>query len=135
MIGWDRYGLQQKRVETHNAELMFCIQWDLRVMYCILLCSRCKTLTRYFSSLGGIGTDSTKSVLEHNTSNLCFCIRWDLSHVVHSVHPGRETSMHYFSCLGGTGLDSRKSAMDTEVMFLHSVGSAGHVVYCGASGS
>jgi hypothetical protein len=32
-----------------------------------------------------------------------------VSHVVHSVHPGRETSMHY-SCLGGTGLDSRKSA-------------------------
>jgi hypothetical protein len=32
-----------------------------------------------------------------------------VSHVAHSVHPGRETLMHYLSCLGGTGLDSRKS--------------------------
>jgi hypothetical protein len=78
MIGWDRYRFQQKRTETHNAELVFCIRWDLRVTYNILLCLGCKTLTHYFSCSGGTGMDSTKSVLGHFMPNLCFCIRWDL---------------------------------------------------------
>jgi hypothetical protein len=78
MIGWDRYGFQQKRAKRHNAKLVFCIQWDLRVTYCIPLCLVCKTLTHYFSCSGGTGTDSTKSVLGHVTPNMCFCIWWGL---------------------------------------------------------
>jgi hypothetical protein len=34
-------------------------------------------------------------------------------HVVHSLHLGRETSMHYFSCSGGTSTDLTKSVQDT----------------------
>jgi hypothetical protein len=34
-------------------------------------------------------------------------------HVVHSAHPGCETSEHYFSCLGGSGMDSKKAQWNT----------------------
>jgi hypothetical protein len=39
---------------------------------CILVCPGCETSTHYFSCSGGTGTDSTKSVPGHVTSNLCF---------------------------------------------------------------
>jgi hypothetical protein len=44
--------------------------------------------------------------------------------------------MNYFVCLGGTGTDSRKSAIGhvtLNLLFCPPVGSAGHVVHCGAS--
>jgi hypothetical protein len=31
-------GFHQKHAKTHYFELVFCIQWDLWVMYCILVC-------------------------------------------------------------------------------------------------
>jgi hypothetical protein len=57
-------------------------------------------------------------------------------HVGIDVRPGRETSIHYFSCSGGTGTNSTKKCAGTpyaELVFLHLVVSAGHVVYSGAS--
>jgi hypothetical protein len=57
-------------------------------------------------------------------------------HVVHSVRPGRETSMYYFSCLAGTSMDLRKSASGhivPNLCFLHPEGSASNVVHSGAS--
>jgi hypothetical protein len=54
------------------------------------------------------------------------------------VRPGHEMPMHYFSYSSGTGTDSIKSALGhvtPNLRFLHSVGSAGHVVHSGASGA
>jgi hypothetical protein len=45
--------------------------------------------------------------------------------------------MHYFSCLGWTGTESTKKCVGTRYakpVFLHPLGSAGHVVHSGASG-
>jgi hypothetical protein len=60
MLGWDRYKFHKKDAETRYVELVFCIRWDLRAMYCILVCPGCETLTHYFSCSGGPGADTKK---------------------------------------------------------------------------
>jgi hypothetical protein len=53
--------------------------------------------THWFSCSGGPGADSTKSALEHVTTNMCFCIRWDLwVMLIVLLHPGCKTSSHSF---------------------------------------
>jgi hypothetical protein len=58
-----------------------------------------------------LGTDSTKSVLEHITPKMCFCCWWDLR-VTECIPmlPGHETSTHYFSFSDGPSAVSIKSA-------------------------
>jgi hypothetical protein len=54
------------------------------------------------------------------------------------VHLGCETSTHQFSCSSGPGAVSIKTVSGDVTLnfcFLHSVGSAGHVVHSGASGA
>jgi hypothetical protein len=61
MLGWDRYGFDKKRAMTHYTELVFfCIRWDLRVMWCILVHPELETMTYYFSCSGGTSTDLKK---------------------------------------------------------------------------
>jgi hypothetical protein len=75
MLEWDRYGFNKKRTGTHYTKLvLFCIWWDLLVMWCILLHLVCEMSTHYFSCSGGPGGVSIKSVLGHIMLNLCFCI-------------------------------------------------------------
>jgi hypothetical protein len=76
---WDRYRFDKKCFRTLYAKhLFFCIRYDLRLTYCIPVRPWRKTSMHYFSCSGGTGTDSTKVLLEHVTSNFCFCILWDL---------------------------------------------------------
>jgi hypothetical protein len=79
--------------------------------------------TLSFSCSGGTGVVSINSVPEHVTPNLCFCIRgvkrrhiicharWD-RYGFHKMH----TTTRY-----------------AEIVFLHQVGSAGHMVLSGVS--
>jgi hypothetical protein len=58
-------------------------------------------------------------------------------HVVHSVCPCRETSIHYFSCSGGPNAFPIKSApghVTSNLHFLHPVESVSYKVHSGASG-
>jgi hypothetical protein len=58
MLGWDRYGFPITRARTRYSELVF--------------------LQSVGSVFDIVGTDCTKSVLEHANPKLCFSIRWDL---------------------------------------------------------
>jgi hypothetical protein len=110
----------------------------IRPPECIPVHSGHKTLTHYFSSLGGTGTDSTKSILRHVTSNLCFpsggicgscsacwCV-WGMKY--------RHTIFH--ARVGPVRIQ-QNARWDTlrRSLFFHPVGSAGHVVHSDATGA
>jgi hypothetical protein len=84
VVGWARCGFHKTCAGTHYVEYVFCIQCDLRVTYCILLCPGHKTSTRYFSCSGGTDTDSAKSTPRHVTPNMFLHLMQSAGHVVHS---------------------------------------------------
>jgi hypothetical protein len=78
MLGWAWCSFHQKHARTHYAELVYLypvrsvghvVHSDASVM---------RNVIRLFSCSSGTGTDSTKSMPTHVTSNLCFSNRWDL---------------------------------------------------------
>jgi hypothetical protein len=57
MLEWDRYGFNKKRIGTHYTKLvLFCIRWDLWVMWCILVHLGREMSTHYFyAQVGPVG--------------------------------------------------------------------------------
>jgi hypothetical protein len=52
MLWWARCCFHKKRVQTRSTELVFCIWWDLRVKYCILLRPGQENVDALFFMLG-----------------------------------------------------------------------------------
>jgi hypothetical protein len=97
--------------------------------------------TPYFLCSGGTGTYSIESESGHVTPNLCFCIGGGrggvAGHVVHSGVPGPRNVDALFVILGWDRYGFYRKCVGprySELVFLHQVGSVGHVVHSGASG-
>jgi hypothetical protein len=79
-----------------------------------------------------------KSAPGHITPNLCFCLQWDLR-VTESIleHPGCESQPTIFSArVGPVRIPKKRTGTYyAKLVFLHSVGYAGHKVLSGASES
>jgi hypothetical protein len=84
---------------------------------------------RYIFDKNHVGTRYAELVFLHPVGST--------RHVVHSVCPCRETSIHYFSCSGGPNAFPIKSApghVTSNLHFLHPVESLSYKVHSGASG-
>jgi hypothetical protein len=66
----DWYGFQKKCAGRRYAKLVFCIQCDPWVTYCIAVHPGCETSMHYFSCSGGTGTDSRKIASRHVPLNI-----------------------------------------------------------------
>jgi hypothetical protein len=104
MLGWDRYGLNKKRIGSRYAELVFLHPVGpasevvrsgasgariVDALIFMLVWARCNFHKKHH------GTRYAELVFLHPVGSA--------GHVMHLVCPGRETSSHYFSCSGGTG--------------------------------
>jgi hypothetical protein len=118
MLGWDRYGFDEKRAGTRFTEVVF--------------------LHRVGSAghIGQSGVVSMKSVLGHVTPNLCFCVsdgicvsRYGVSGVQNVI------TLFFILRWDRYGFGKKCTGTYIEFVFLHPVGSAGHVGQSGASGA
>jgi hypothetical protein len=110
MLRWARCRSHKKHIWTRYGELVFLHPVQSTCYIVRSSASGCQTSTHYFSCLGEIGVDTTRSMPGHVSSNLRFHIRCNLwVTLCVCVHLGYETSTHYFSYSDGLGADPRKS--------------------------
>jgi hypothetical protein len=110
ILGWDEYGFHKKSDGTCKDELVFLHLVGSARHVLHFSVSGAQNVDALFFCSRGTGTDPTKSASEHITPNLCFCIWYKFQK----------------KC---------PSARYTKLMFLHPVGSTGHIVCCGVSGA
>jgi hypothetical protein len=137
MLGWDRYRFDKKHFRTLYAELLFSHPVGSTSNVVHSSASWARNVDVLFSCLGGTGTDSIKIVLGHVTSNFCFCILWDMQVTVHFGASGERIVGTLFFMLRWDryGFDKKRfRTCYADLLFLHLVGSTGHVVPFGASG-
>jgi hypothetical protein len=136
MLGWPWCGFHKKNVQTLYAKLVFLHLVGSAGHVVQSGASGRETSTDYFSWSGGTGTDSTRMAPGHVTPNLYFFIWWDLRVIwCIPVRPGCEISTQYFSCSRWPQCFFQKNCSltrHTKLVFLHPVGSVGHIVHSGA---
>jgi hypothetical protein len=88
---------------------------------------------QYFSRLSGPGAVLIKHTPGHIVPNLCFCVRWDLRVTKFIlVRPGSI----FHAWMGRCGIQKKHAqTCYAEHVFLHHVGSVGHVAHFRASGA
>jgi hypothetical protein len=100
------------------------------------MCPGREILMHYFSCSGRPSAVPIKPAMGNVMLNLCFCIRCDMWVTWRiPLCPGRETSPQYFSCLGGPDFHKKYVGSHyTDLVFLHLMGYAGHIMHSGGSG-
>jgi hypothetical protein len=110
MRGWALCGVNKMLTVSHYTELLLFAFGRICGSRSAFQCIMPRSIDALFSCSGGSGTVSIKSALGYISLNLCFCS-------------------------SGPSTDSIKSVANKlrQLVFLHLVGSVGHVVHSSAS--
>jgi hypothetical protein len=134
MIRWAWCSFQKKCTGTHYSELVFLHPLGSVGHIVHSGASGPQNIDAPFLCLGGTSTDSIKSALGHVMLNLCFSIWWDLwsRSAFWCVRGVKRRRTIFHDQVGRYGF--HKKCIETrysELVFLDTVGYAGHVVNSG----